>query len=71
MFEVKGSSPCFKQLPLSSNFILELFMHTGFGEKLLFDVKGGVSFSFDNTLDSHMEIASQKPGNNEIVLQIG
>ena len=46
-------------------------MHTGFGEKLLFDVKGGVIFSFDNTLDSHMEIASQKPGNNEIVLQIG
>ena len=50
MFGVKVTLPCFKQLPLNSNFILEIFIHNSFGERLLFAVKGGV---INNPLDSH------------------
>ena len=59
LFGVKGALPCFKKLTLNSSFILELFIHTGFRERHLFDVKGGVNFSLDNTLDFHMEIVSK------------
>ena len=65
---VKGALSCFKQLPLNSNFIQELFIHTSFGEGLLFDVKGDVNISFENPLDSHSEIVSGRPENVEIVL---
>ena len=68
MFGVKGALSCFKQLPGNSNLILELFIYTSFGERLLFDVKGGINFSFDNPLDSHYEIKSGRPENVVIVL---
>ena len=68
MFGVKGALSCFKQLPLNFNLIQELFIHTSFGERLLFDVKGGVNLSFDNPLDSYSEIVSERPENVAIVL---
>ena len=63
MFGVKGALSCFKQLLLNSNFILELFIYAGFGERVLFDVKGAVNFSFDNHLDSQSKIVSGRPEN--------
>ena len=51
----------FKQLPLNSNFIQEIFTHTSFVERLLFDVKGSVNFSLDSSLDFRPEIVSGKP----------
>ena len=37
---VKVASSCFKQLTVNVNLILELIIHTSFGERLLFAVKG-------------------------------
>ena len=57
LFGVKAALfSCFKQLPLNSNLILELFIHTSFGARLLFALYGGLMFSFDNPLDYHFEI---------------
>ena len=67
MYGVKGALSYFKQLPLNSNQILGLFIDTSFGEGLLFDVKGGENFSFDNPLDYHSEIMSGRSENVVIV----
>ena len=67
LYGVKGALSYFKQLPLNSNQILGLFIHTSFGEGLLFDVKGGENFSFDNLLDYHSEIMSRRLENVVIV----
>ena len=48
--------------------MLELFMHTSFRERLLFNAKGGSVFSFDNPLDFYSEIMSGRPENIVIVL---
>ena len=56
LFGVKDTLFCFKQLPLTSNLVLELFIHTTFGEGLSFAVKGGLTFSFDNPLNHHSKI---------------
>ena len=68
LFGVKVTLSCFQQLPLNFNLILELFIHTSFGERLLFAVKGGVIFSFDNPLDFHSAIVFGRPENLVIVL---
>ena len=68
LFGLKGALSCFRQLPLNSNLILELFIHTNFGERHLFDVKREVNFSFDNLLDSHSEIMSGRLENVVMVL---
>ena len=67
MYGVKGALSYFKQLPLNSNQILGLFIDTSFGEGLLFHVKGGENFSFDNPLDYHSEIMSGRSKNVVIV----
>ena len=61
---MKGTLSRFKQLPLNSNFIQETFIHTSSVERLLFDVKGGVNFSLDSSLDFHPEIVLGKPEKN-------
>ena len=43
---------CFKQLHLNYTHIFELLIHCSFVERLLFAAVGGLSFSFDNLLDS-------------------
>ena len=63
MFGIKGVLSCFKQLFKNSNVILELLIHTNFGERLSFDVKRGLNVSFDNPLDSYPEIVSGRPEN--------
>ena len=68
MFGVKGVVfPYFKQLSLKFNLNLDLF-HSSFGKRLLFAIKGGVYFSFDNPLDSHSEIMNGGSKNVVIVL---
>ena len=68
MFGVKGALSCFNQLALDTNFILELFMYTSFGQILLFNVKGDVNFSFEYPLDFYYGIVSGRPEDVEIVL---
>ena len=68
LFGVKVANSCLKKLPVNLNLFPELFIHTSFGERLLFAVKGGSIFSFDNPLDFHSEIMSERPENIVIVL---
>ena len=63
MFRIEGILSCFKQLFKNSNLILELHIDTNFGERLLFDVERGLNISFDNHLDSYLEIVSGRPKN--------
>ena len=63
-----GALSCFKQLLLNSSLILELFNHTSFKERLLFDVKASLNFSFENPLDSYSEIMSGRPENLVMLL---
>ena len=56
LFGVKGAvSSCSKQLPSNHNLRLDLF-HSSFRERLLFAVKGGLNFLFDNPSDFHFFI---------------
>ena len=52
------------------NLILGLFIHTSFGDRLLFAVLRGLFFSFDSPLDSHSDIVSESPQNVEMVLSV-
>ena len=56
MLGVKITLPCFKKVPLNPILILELFILTNFGETLWFAVKGGLTFLFENPLDSDSAI---------------
>ena len=70
IYYIVCTKKCFILLlsPLNSNFVLELFIHTSFREIILFDLKGGINFSFDNSLDFHSDIVSGRPENVDIVL---
>ena len=68
MFGVNVILSCFKLLTLNSNNILELLIHASFGESILFTVKGGVIFSYENALGSYSAIAFGRPENVTRVL---
>ena len=60
---------CFKQPCLNSTLILELFVHTSFGEKLWFTRRH--NFSVGDPLVSHSAIVSKRPVKAVRVLLIG
>ena len=68
MFGVNVTLSCFKLLTLNSNNILELLIQTSFGESILFAVKGGVIFSYENALGSHSATVFGRPENVTTVL---
>ena len=70
MFGVKVTLSCFKQLPLNYTLIFEL-CHFSFGERLLFDVVGGLIVSFENPLDCHATTVSLRPSGIVKVFKIG
>ena len=67
----KVTFSCFKQLPLNSTLIFELFAHLSHGEKLLFGVIEGLIFSFDNPLGSHSTNVSEIPPGIVKILKTG
>ena len=70
LFGVKVTLSCFKQIPLNSTLIFEL-SHFSFGERLVFDVVGGLIFSCDNLLDCHPTIVSVRAEDIAKVFKIG
>ena len=71
MLGVKITLSCFRQLPLNSNLILELFTHARLEERLWFDVKRGLFFSFDNPLGSHWAFVFGRTKNIVKVVKVG